>query len=93
MGELLDRLNAADSADAPTTSAIDQATALFHAASQKVNEAIGAVREPGMPLDVVSRWTQEREMGELLDRRSDAGAPRQKDKQNGKRQMQQNECG
>jgi hypothetical protein len=53
MGELLDRLNAADSADAPTTSAIDQATALFHAASQKVNEAIGAVPEPGMPLGVV----------------------------------------
>ena len=59
MGALHDRLNAADSADAPTTSAIDQATALFHAASQKVNEAIGAVREPGMPLDVVSRWTRQ----------------------------------
>jgi hypothetical protein len=60
MGELLDGLNAVDSgADAPTTSAIDQAVDLFHAASQTIREAIEAVRAPGMPLDVVSRWTRQ----------------------------------
>jgi len=51
MGELLDRLNAVDSgADAPTTSAIDQAADLFHAASHAINEAIEAVR---------GRWTRQ----------------------------------
>jgi hypothetical protein len=60
MRELLDRLNAVDSgADAPTTSAIDQAADLFHAASQAINEAIEAVRAPGMPLDIVGRWTRQ----------------------------------
>jgi hypothetical protein len=59
-GELLDRLSAADSGtDAPTKSAIDQAADLFHAASQKVNEAIEAAREPGMRLGKVSRWTRQ----------------------------------
>jgi hypothetical protein len=60
MGELLDALNAADAgADAPTKSAVDQASNLFRAASQRVNEAIEAVREPGMPLDKISRWTRQ----------------------------------
>jgi hypothetical protein len=60
MGELLDRLNAADrGADAFTKSAIDQAADLFRAASKRVNEAIEAVREPGMPLDDISRLTRQ----------------------------------
>lgn len=59
MGELLDALNAADSdAGAPTKSAVDQAVELFRSASQKVNEAIDAVQEPGMPLDAISRWAR-----------------------------------
>jgi hypothetical protein len=60
MGELLDALNAADSdAAAPTKSAVDQAADLFRFASQKVNEAIDAVQEPGMPLDTISRWARQ----------------------------------
>jgi hypothetical protein len=60
MGELLDALNAAGTgADTSTKSAIDQAADLFRSASRKVNEAIEAVREPGMPLDSISRWTQQ----------------------------------
>ena len=59
MGELLDALNATDSeAAAPTKSAVDQATELFRFASKKVNEAIDAVQEPGMPLDALSRWAR-----------------------------------
>jgi hypothetical protein len=60
MGELLDALNAADSdAAAPTKSAVDQAAEPFRFASQKVNEAIDAVQEPGMPLDTISRWARQ----------------------------------
>jgi hypothetical protein len=60
MGELLDALNAADTgAEATTKSAIDRAADLFRAASQGVNEAIEAVRKPGMPLDNISRWTRQ----------------------------------
>jgi hypothetical protein len=60
MGELLDALNAADSdAAAPTKSAVDQAADLFRFASQKVNEAIEAVQEPGMPLEKISRWARQ----------------------------------
>jgi hypothetical protein len=60
MGELLDALNAADSdAAAPTKSAVDQAVDLFRFAGQKVNEAIDAVQEPGMPLDTISRWARQ----------------------------------
>jgi hypothetical protein len=60
MGELLDALNAADAgADASTKSAMDQAADLFRAASQRVNEAVETVREPGMPLDKISRWTRQ----------------------------------
>lgn len=60
MGELLDALNAADTgANASTKSAIDQAADFFRAASQRVNEAVEAVREPGMPLDKISRWTRQ----------------------------------
>lgn len=54
MGELLD---AADTG-ADTKSAIDQAADLFRAASQRVNEAVEALREPGMPLDNISRLTR-----------------------------------
>jgi hypothetical protein len=60
MGELLDALNAADSdAAEPTKSPVDQAAELFRLASQKVNEAIDAVQEPGMPLDTISRWARQ----------------------------------
>jgi len=60
MGELLDALNAAETgADASTKSAIDQAADLFRAASQRVNEAVEAVREPSMALDKISRWTRQ----------------------------------
>ena len=60
MGELLDKLNAYDTgADASTKSALDQAADFFRAASQKIDAAIEAVREPGMPLDRISRWTRQ----------------------------------
>jgi hypothetical protein len=63
MGELLDRLNAMDSRPRapgePIRSVADQAALAFRLASQRVNEAIEAVREPGMPLDTLSRWTRQ----------------------------------
>ena len=60
MGELLDALNATDGeAAAPTKSAVDQATELFRFASKKVDEAIDAVQESGMPLDIISRWARQ----------------------------------
>ena len=60
MGELLNALNRANNdGAAPTKSAVDQAAELFRSASQKVNEAIEAVQEPGMPLDTISRWARE----------------------------------
>jgi hypothetical protein len=59
MGELLDALNAVDDHDPPAKSAVDQAVELFRSASQKVNEAIEAVQEPGMPLDAISRWARQ----------------------------------
>lgn len=56
MGELLDRLNEMDSRHhapgEPIKSLADQVAGAFHSASQRVNEVIEAVREPGMP-----RWT------------------------------------
>jgi hypothetical protein len=64
MGELLDALNAADRASSPATadekpqSALDQAAELFRLASRKVNEAIEVAQEPGMPLDIISRWAR-----------------------------------
>jgi hypothetical protein len=60
MGELLDKLNASGTrADAATKSALDQASDFFRAASQKVDAAVESVREPGMPLDRISRWTRQ----------------------------------
>jgi hypothetical protein len=59
MGELLEALNAVDDHDPPAKSAADQAVELFRSASQKVNEAIEAVQEPGMPLDAISRWARQ----------------------------------
>ena len=63
MGELLDRLNAMDSRTRapgePVRSAADQAALAFRSASRRVNKAIEAVREPGMPLDTLSRWTRQ----------------------------------
>jgi hypothetical protein len=61
MGELLDALNALDGRG-PVTDPInplDQAAQVFRAASQRVNEAIEAVQEPGMPLDMLTRWTRQ----------------------------------
>jgi hypothetical protein len=60
MGELLDALNAANSKAAPPNkSAVEQAAELFRFASQKVNEVIDAVQEPGMPLDTICRWARQ----------------------------------
>jgi hypothetical protein len=63
MGELVDRLNAMDSRPRkpgePIRSVADQAAQAFRSASQRVNEVIEAVREPGMPLDTLSRWTRQ----------------------------------
>jgi hypothetical protein len=60
MGELLDKLNAAEANPGATTqSAIDQAAELFRAASERVTAAIETVKEPGMPLDSISRWTRQ----------------------------------
>jgi len=63
MGELLDRLNAMDSRTRapgePIRSVADQAAEAFRSASRRVNEAIEAVREPGMPLDTLSRLTRQ----------------------------------
>jgi hypothetical protein len=66
MGELLDRLNAMDARlrapgepIEPIRSASDQVARAFRSASQRVNEAIDAVQEPGMPLDTLSRWTRQ----------------------------------
>jgi hypothetical protein len=60
MGELRDALNATGTdADASTKTAIDQAADLFRVASQRVNEAIEVGREPGMPLDRITRLTRQ----------------------------------
>jgi hypothetical protein len=61
MGELLDALNAIDDRRPATdpTNPLDQAAQAFRLASQRVNEAIEAVQEPGMPLDMLSRWTRQ----------------------------------
>jgi hypothetical protein len=63
MGELLDRLNAMDSRPhapgEPIRSVADQAAEAFRSASQRVNEAIVAAQQPGMPLDTLSRWTRQ----------------------------------
>jgi hypothetical protein len=59
MGELLDALNATDENGVPAKPTLDQAAELFRMASHKVNEAIEAVQEPGMPLDVLSRWARQ----------------------------------
>jgi hypothetical protein len=62
MGELLDKLNAIDEREAvrdpPIDSLVDVAAQAFRSASQRVNDAIEAIREPGMPLDMLSRWTR-----------------------------------
>jgi hypothetical protein len=60
MGEPLNALNAAGTGgDASHKSALDQAADLFRTASMSVNEAIEAARDPGMPLDRISRWTRQ----------------------------------
>jgi hypothetical protein len=61
MGELLDALNALDErGPAPEpTNPLDQAAQAFRSASQRVNEAIEAIREPGMPLDILARFTRQ----------------------------------
>ena len=62
MGELMDRLNAMDAreaaSDQPVDLFVDVAALAFRSASQRVNDAIEAIREPGMPLDMLSRWTR-----------------------------------
>jgi hypothetical protein len=53
MGELLDKLNALDNgvrgSREPVQSLADRAARAFRSASQRVNDAIEAVQEPGMP--------------------------------------------
>lgn len=62
MGELLDRLNATDSRPRkpgePIRSVADQAVQAFQSASQRVDEAIGALLGPDMPLDRLARLTR-----------------------------------
>jgi hypothetical protein len=63
MGELLDRLNAMDSRPRapgePIRSFADQAAQSFRSASQRINETIDALQEPGMPLDSLARFTRQ----------------------------------
>jgi hypothetical protein len=61
MGELLDALNALDDRGSGVgpINPLDQAAQAFRSASQRVNEAIEAVQEPGMPLDMLTRWTRQ----------------------------------
>ena len=62
MGELLDKLNALDNGvrgpGEPVQSLADRAARAFRSASQRVNEAIGAIQEPGMPLDTLGRFAR-----------------------------------
>jgi hypothetical protein len=62
MGELLGALNALDECEAarsePIESFVDAAAQAFWSASQRVNDTIEAIQEPGMPLGILSRWTQ-----------------------------------
>jgi hypothetical protein len=62
MGELLDALNELDdrarAPDKPSDSFVDLAAQIFRSASQTVNEAIETLQEPGMPLDMLGRWTR-----------------------------------
>jgi hypothetical protein len=59
MGELMDALDALDDRGpaADPANPFDQAAQSFRTVSQRVNEAIEAVREPGMPLDMLARFT------------------------------------
>ena len=63
MGELLDRLNEMDprphAPGEPIKSLADQVAEVFRSASQRVNEVIEAVQEPGMPVDKLSHWTRQ----------------------------------
>jgi hypothetical protein len=61
MGELLDALNALDERGPAPAAAnpLDQAAQAFRAASRRVNEAIEAVQEPGMPLDLLARFARQ----------------------------------
>jgi hypothetical protein len=62
MGELLDALNELDdratAPDKPSDSFVDLAAQIFRSASQTVNEAIETLQEPGMPRDMLGRWTR-----------------------------------
>jgi len=62
MGELLDALNELDeratAADKPSDSFVDVAAQIFQTASRTVNEAIEVLQEPGMPLNMLGRWTR-----------------------------------
>jgi hypothetical protein len=63
MGELLDRLNEMDprphAPGEPIKSLADQVAEVFRSASQRVNEVIEAVQEPGMPVGKLSHWTRQ----------------------------------
>ena len=60
MGELLDALNELDRREtAAPINPFDQAAQAFRSASQRVNEAIEVIQEPGMPLDMLRRWARQ----------------------------------
>jgi hypothetical protein len=68
MGELLDALNAMDDrrlAGEPVNP-FDQAAHAFRSASQRVNEAIEVIQEPGMPLDMLRGWTRQAPLQSLV---------------------------
>jgi hypothetical protein len=70
MGELLEKLNALDNGvrgpGEPVPSLADRAARAFRSDSQRVNEAIEAVQEPGMPLDTLSRWSRQAPLQALV---------------------------
>jgi hypothetical protein len=61
MGELMDALDALDDRGpaADPANPFDQAAQAFRTVSLRVNEAIEAVREPGMPLDMLASFTRQ----------------------------------
>jgi hypothetical protein len=61
MGELLEALNALDGRGPPAEpiNPLDQAVQAFRLATQRVNEALEAIQKPGIPLDMLTRWTRQ----------------------------------
>jgi hypothetical protein len=66
MGELNDALSTAGQPSAETQTLLDKAADAAHATSTAVNDAIEAGREPGMPLEMLARWTRQAPLQALL---------------------------